>query len=100
MGATFVRPMFKTVKAIIFENVASTSAGAVDTIGSSVYGENFSITINCSTGSIFINPLTAATTTNGYKLKENQSMDLKVESQLSIIGDSTTAAYQATIWEV
>lgn len=95
----FVRPMFKTVKAIIFENVASTSAGAVDTIGSSVYGENFSVTVQCSTGVVYVNPLVAATTTNGFKLTAGAALDLKVESALSIIGDSTTAAYQAIVWE-
>lgn len=99
MGAIFTRPMFKKVKTIIFENVASTSAGAVDTISSTDYGENFSVTVQCSTGTIYINPLAAATTTNGFALQENESLELKVENQLSIIGDSTTAAYQAIVWE-
>jgi hypothetical protein len=96
------RPMFRRVKAIIFESVASTAAGSVDTISSTLstaIGANFDITVHCSTGSIFINPLAAATTTNGFKMIEGQSLDLKVFSALSIIGDSTTAKYQAVVWE-
>jgi hypothetical protein len=95
----YTRTLFRKIKAIVFENVASTSAGAVDTISSTAYGENFDITVNCSTGTIFLNPLTAATTTNGFKLAEGQALDLKVASSLSIIGDSTTAAYQGIVWE-
>ena len=95
----YVRPIYRRIKAIVFENVASTAAGSVDTLGSSVYGANFDITVHCSTGVIYVNPLTAATTTNSFKLKEDQSIDLKVASALSIIGDSTTAAYQAIVWE-
>jgi len=95
----YVRPIYRRMKAIVFENVASTAAGSVDTLGSSVYGANFDITVHASTGTIFVNPLAAATTTNGFKLIEGQSLDLKVLSALSIIGDSTTAAYQAVVWE-
>lgn len=96
------RPMFRRVKAIIFESVASTAAGSVDTISSTLstaIGANFDITIHATTGVIYINPLAAATTTNGFRVDEDQSLDLKVASALSIIGDSTTAAYQAIIWE-
>ena len=95
----YVRPIYRRIKAIVFENVASTAAGSVDTLGSSVYGANFDITVHCSTGVIYVNPLVTATTANGFKLKEDQSIDLKVASALSIIGDSTTAAYQAIVWE-
>ena len=95
----YSRINFRRVKAIVFENVASTSAGAVDTLSSTAYGENFDITVNCSTGTIFLNPLAAATTTNGYKLTEGKDISLKVKSSLSIIGDSTTAAYQGIVWE-
>lgn len=95
----YVRPIYRRIKAIVFENVASTAAGSVDTLGSSVYGANFDITVHCSTGAVYINPLVAATTANGFKLIEGQSLDLKVLSALSIIGDSTTAKYQAIVWE-
>ena len=98
----YVRPIFRRIKHIIFENVASTAANSVDTISSTLstaIGANFDITVHCSTGVIYLNSLAAATTTNGFKLKEDQSVDLKVASALSIIGDSTTAAYQAIVWE-
>jgi hypothetical protein len=96
----FTKTVFRPIKAIIPENVASTSAGAVDTVSSTDYGLNFDITLNCSTGVVYINSLTAATTTNGFRLEEGEAIDLRVSSSLSIIGNSTTAAYQAIVWEV
>lgn len=92
--------VFRKFNTIIPETIPSTTAGVVDTIASSDgYGENFDVTLHCSTGDIYINASTAATSANGFKLGEDQSIDLKVLSQLSILGGSTTAAYQLIVWE-
>jgi len=91
--------MFRRIKAIIPHVIPSTTAGVVHTLGSSIYGANFDITIQCTTGVVYINPLVAATTANGIRMEEGDELDLKVASALSVIGDSTTAAYQGIIWE-
>jgi hypothetical protein len=99
MGVSFVRPILKSMKAVVPTTVASTSAGAVKHLPTATYGENFAATIMCTTGIIYISTLTTApTSTNGYEVKERETIDLNVPSNLAIIGNSTTAAYQAIVW--
>ena len=96
----YTRPIFKKIRTIIPEVIPSTTAGVVDTIASSDgYGENFDVTVHCTTGDVYVNATTAATAANGFKLNEDQSLDIKVLANLSIIGGSTTAAYQCIIWD-
>jgi hypothetical protein len=94
-----MRTEYRKTKAIVPITIPSTTAGVVDDISASVYGENFDVYLYCSTGTIFFNPLIAATTANGFRLNESEAIELKVQSNLSIIGDSTTAAYQLLILE-
>jgi hypothetical protein len=94
-----VRDMYKPVKSIITERVASTTIGTPSIVSSTDYGANFSLTVHCSTGVIWVNPLASATTTNSFKMQEDQSLELKVEDKLYVLGDSTTAAYQGIVWK-
>ena len=99
MFGQHIRSSFRRIIAIIPEAIPSTTAGVVDTIASTDgYGENFDITLHCSTGDVYINATTVATSANGFKLNEDQSVDIKIKTQLSIVGGSTSAAYQALIW--
>ena len=99
MGVAFVRPILRTMKAVRPLEVASTTAGVVKHLTTATYGENFAVTIQATTGSIYISTLTTApTTATGYELKERESIDLNVPANLAIIGNSTTAAFQAIIW--
>jgi hypothetical protein len=89
---------FGKILAIIPETVIASTEGTTRTISSTDYGSNFEVTILCTTGALFINPSTIATSTNGFKLEELKSMDLAVRTNLSLIGNTTTAAYEAIVW--
>jgi hypothetical protein len=102
----FNREIFKKAKTFISEVAVSTTASvansALVSINSTVYtiGQNFACTIQCTTGAIWFNSITTATTANSFKLLEGDSIDLQVDSALSLISDSTTAKIQGIIWEV
>jgi hypothetical protein len=91
---SYVRPTFKTIKTIYSETVASTTAS----VASAITPLNDSVTLQCTTGSIWFNPLVTATTANGFKLVEGDVIDQIVNGTLSLISDTTTAKYQAIKW--
>jgi hypothetical protein len=63
-------------------------------------GQNWDLSIEAITGNMYISTLTTApTSTNTFKLMEGDCLDLKVEEYISMLGDSTTAAVQAIIWD-
>lgn len=99
------------IRDTISHTVASTSAGSIDskTLNSTtkgaftgrVFGKTFELTIRCCTGEIHIGPYvstTPLTTAIGYSMKEGDVINLKVKDALSVMGDSTTAAYSAIVW--
>jgi hypothetical protein len=60
---------------------------------------NMELTITMSTGNAYVSPLTTTlTSTNGFYLEEGDSLNIMVPEYLAIVGDSTTAAYRAIIW--
>ena len=96
---THTKGVFRKPGTIIPITIPSTTAGVVDLLASSDgYGLNFDTLLYCSTGTVFFNTLVAATTANGFRLNESEAMEFSVSSGVSIIGDSTTAAYQAIVW--
>lgn len=97
--SNFVRPLFKYVNTIASTVGSTTGSVANSTLNSTTYGANFSVTIQATTGDIWINPTTTATT-NHFKLSEGDSLDLKVVDILYTIADTTTAKWQAIIWDV
>lgn len=101
----FTNEIFKKAKTFISEVAVSTTASvansALISINSTVYtiGQNFPITIQCTTGNIWLNSIGTATT-NSFKLTEGANINLTVENALSLISDTTTAKVQGIIWEV
>ena len=65
------------------------------------YGENFSITIEATTGNLYLCPESTVlpTSTNSFLLAEGSLLDLRIKDHLALVGDSTTAKYQAIVWE-
>lgn len=94
----FVKPMFKKVRAIVPLTFASTTASAASSITSTTYGENFEITLQCVTGTVWVNPLAVATT-NSFAITSGNSLDLLVSNTLSLVSDSTLATYQGIVWK-
>lgn len=90
---------FRKVKGIVAETVVDSSAAEYAIATAAGYGENFACTIECSSGILYVNPSTVATSANGYKLTEEESINIVVPSALSVIGDTSNAAYQAIIWD-
>lgn len=106
--------MFKKIISIVPETVASTGASTdykVGTISSTrlrsvvgsttrIWGQNFQVTIEATTGAIYILPgeNVEPTSVNAFKLSEGGVIDIKVETFLAIKGDSTTAQFQAIVW--
>lgn len=63
-------------------------------------GQNWDMTLQASTGDMYFTTLsTAPTSTNTFKLLAGNALDIKVEDYIAMLGDSTTAAVQAIIWE-
>lgn len=94
----YTREIFKKVKAIIPLTFSSTTASTASSISSATYGNNFQITFHALAGNTWISPIATATT-NSFKLTAGQAIDLTVDTTLSIVSDSTTASYQAIVWE-
>lgn len=95
----YIKTQFKEIRTIIGNTIPSTTAGVIDFLQSTDYGGNFLCTIYCTTGQIAVSTLTTApSTTIGYLLTEGKSLELIVPNYLGILGNSTTAAYQAIIW--
>jgi hypothetical protein len=101
------RPMFKKIKQIFEERVASTTAEYHKLIASSdtcldaskILGANFNLTIEATTGNITLGYSTSITSTQGYILTEGTSIDLKVPSAIYFCSASTTARFQAIAWD-
>jgi len=98
MSANYVINKFRKVKAIKPITFSSTTVSVASSLSSTDYGNNFSITFQAVAGNTWINPIETATT-NSFRLSTGQSVDLVVYDKLSIISDSTTASYQAIVWE-
>lgn len=98
MFGQYTRPMFKIASALASTVGSTTASVANTTLSSTTYGANFSVTIQATTGDIWVNPTTTATT-NSFKLCEGDAIDLKVVDTLGTIADTTTAKWQAIIWE-
>lgn len=94
---------FRKVKSIIPEFFASTTASAANSTTISVSGATYTIgqnaylTVQCTTGLCWINPIGTATT-NSWRMEEGESLNLQVENTLSVISDSITAKLQAIEW--
>ena len=93
----YVRDIFRKQRAVIGLTFSSTTASTVSAISSTTYGRNFEITFQALAGNTWIDATTTATT-NAFKLSAGQAIDLRVDDELSIVSDSTTASYQAIIW--
>lgn len=98
MYGSYIRPMFRRMKAVSSTCASTSGSVANSTLGSTTYGANFDVTIMCTTGTIWINGSTTATT-NSFQLNEGDSIDMKVKDILYTIADTTTAKFQAIIWE-
>jgi hypothetical protein len=92
----YVRNLFKEVKTIVTETLASTTVSTASVLNTT---GNVSATVVCTTGNVWINPLITATTANSIKLIEGQALDLIIPGSLSLISDSTEAFYQAILWK-
>jgi hypothetical protein len=101
----YTRNIWKKIRKIIPDTLASTDATA-NTIISSTHldaynkaiGENFSITIAPTTGDVYIDVFSTVATSSGYLLQEGDILDLRVESQINVLGNSTTAKFKALVW--
>lgn len=94
----YYKEIFKTPKTIYPEAVASTTAGTPTNL--SING--LPVTVHCTTGDIYINASTVASTTNGYMLQDtagHNELNIYVPNTLSILGASTAAKYQAIAWQ-
>lgn len=99
-----VKVSLRLAKKVIPPTLCSPTASIANstTIGAGCtydMGQNFSCTLYCSTGVIYINPIVTATTANSFVLNEGKSIDLKVENILSLVADTTTAKFQGFVWE-
>ena len=92
------RNLIRKAKAVIGLTFSSTTASTVSTISSTTYGRNFEITFQAMAGNTWVDPTTTATT-NSFKLTPGDEVDFMVDDELSIVSDSTTASYQAIIWD-
>ena len=87
---------FREVRTIVPETFASTTAGTANSLNTTSITP---LTIQCTTGTIWINPSTVVTTANGFKLVEGDVLDLLVKSTLSTLSTGVTASYQAIMWK-
>jgi hypothetical protein len=99
---------FKKPKAFIGATFCSTTAASVlvlsnstaySTAPSTAVSPNCSMTLSCLVGDIHISTLTTAPTTAMYKLTGGDSVDLAMSDYLSLMSTSTTASFQAIVWE-
>jgi hypothetical protein len=105
----YSRQMFREVRAIFSEKVASTTADSLSSIqssdltinSSSILGRKFDLTVEATTGNVMLGFTTdlASTNNNGILLTEGSIIDLKVDMVLYINSPSTTAQFQAICWK-
>jgi len=93
----YVREVFKKARSIVPEFIVSSTASVAN---SSIAPNGYPCTLNCTTGTIWVNPLVVATTSNGYKMVESMVLELTSVGAISVISDTTTAKAQAIIWEL
>ena len=73
---------------------------AIDSSADSITVNGSDITFICVSGNIWINPsTTAVANTTAILLTAGQSIDLNVDTILSIISDVTGGTYQYVIWK-
>jgi hypothetical protein len=102
----YSRTIFKKVKQLFNDRSASTTAEVHSLIASTdtgldgnPIGNNFSVTIQCTTGTMAFCFSTAITSTQGFHLFEHGTIDLKVKEKIYFCASSTTPRYQAIVWE-
>lgn len=90
---------FREVEALTGEILASTTVGIANSsvLNSTIYCNDFDVTIIATTGSVWIN-IDAIATTDTYKLHEGQTLNLRIEDYISTISTSTNSMYEAIIW--
>ena len=92
--ANLVRDIFAPIKSI-------TGVTAIDASADTIAINGESITFQCVSGNIWINPLaTAVADATALKLVAGQSIDLVVRTNHSIISDGTGGTYQIVEWDV
>lgn len=93
------RDSFKKVFAVKPVTILSTGI-TIWTSTTFSQGQNWDMTIEAVVGDMYITTLsTAPTSTTAFKLVEGDALDIKVEDYIAMLGDSTTAAVQAIVWE-
>jgi len=103
----YTRPMFKRIIGAVAEAAPSTTANVINkalvnsttlSYAARAIGNNFNVTIQATTGSIFLYP-DSTLLTQVYKLHEKESIDLRAVNFVGLLGGSTTAKAQAVFWE-
>jgi len=93
----------RTIKKFVPEFVVSTVASVADSstldCANLEVGQNYSATITCVVGDVYINTLETASTDNGLKLFTGDSIEMMVRDRLSCVSDSTVATLQARIYQ-
>lgn len=73
---------------------------AIDNSADSITINGMDITFICVSGNIWLNPSTTAVAdTTAIKLTAGQSLDLNVDTTLSIISDDSGGTYQYILWD-
>jgi hypothetical protein len=103
------RQMFREVRAMFSDRSASTSANVPSfikssdlTLGSSsILGQKFDLTVEATTGTVYIGFTSNALSTNNnaIMLTEGSIIDLKVDSALYVSAPTTVPRYQAICWK-
>ena len=90
----FVQEKFARIKTIV-------GVTAVDATADSITVNGGEITFQCVSGNIWINPnATAVANATAFKLTAGDSIDLAVDSTLSIISDGSGGTYQYITWKL
>lgn len=113
-GNMYTRSIFKQVRHIVEEQIPSsgtstdwdstilnaTSLCSVTGWTTRSLGQNFQVTIEATTGAIYVCPESTVepTSSNSFKVSEDGILDIRVKNFLGLKGDSTTAKFQALVW--
>lgn len=89
----FVQESFAKVKSLA-------SAVAQDNTADSLAVNGQNISIVCTSGNLWINPLTTAVADGtAFVLTQGEGIDLCVDGNLSLISDASGATYKYIIWK-
>jgi hypothetical protein len=89
----FTQESFARVKSL---GSAVAVGATADTVA--VNGQNISIV--CTSGNLWLNPLaTAVANSTAYLLTQGEGIDLCVDGNLSLISDGSGATYKYIIWK-